>query len=314
MAAADSATIDHAGQARIGLALGSGAARGWAHIGVLRALARAGIQPDIIAGTSMGALVGGIDLSGHLDTLADWSLSLNRKRIFGFMDLRIGGGGLLGGTPLVNLMTEHVGDRRIEDLPVRFVAVVTDLVTGHEVWLRRGPVVETIHAAIALPGLFAPVNIAGRWYVDGALVNPVPVSVCRAFGAQLVIAVNLNGDPIGRTRIPGTPISRAIGFDPIDELGKSNVSLLGTVWHHFFRREPNTPSVFGVMANSFGIIQDRITRSRLAGDPPDVMIAPKVGHVGLLEFDRAAEVIAEGERAAERALPEIHDAMSILGL
>jgi NTE family protein len=306
--------INQATPARIGLALGSGAARGWAHIGVLRALAREGIKPDIVAGTSMGALVGGIELCGHLDTLADWSLSLNRKRIFSYLDLRLGAGGLLGGKPLVELMTEHVGDRRIEDLPVRFVAVVTDLVNGHEVWVRRGPLVESIHAAIALPGLFAPVDIGGRWYVDGALVNPVPVSVCRAYGAQLVIAVNLNADHLGRTRIPGTPISRAIGFDPIDELGRNHVSLLGTVWHHFLHREPNTPSVFGVMANSFNIIQDRITRSRLAGDPPDVMIGPKVGHVGLLEFDRAAEVIAEGERAAERALPEIHEAMAILGL
>ncbi|HEX7008164.1 MAG TPA: patatin-like phospholipase family protein [Alphaproteobacteria bacterium] len=307
-------TIDHAGPARIGLALGSGAARGWAHIGVLRALARAGIKPDIIAGTSMGALVGGVELCGHLDTLSEWSMSLNRKRIFGYLDLGIASGGLLGGKPLVELMTEHIGDQRIEDLPVRFVAVVTDLVTGHEVWLRRGPIVESIHAAIALPGLFAPVNLGGRWYVDGALVNPVPVSVCRAYGAQLVIAVNLNADPVGRTRIMGTPISRAIGFDPLDELGRNHVSVLGTVWQHILRREPNTPSVFGVMANSFSILQDRITRSRLAGDPPDVMIGPKVGHVGLLEFDRAAEVIAEGERAAERALPEIHEAMAILGL
>jgi NTE family protein len=298
---------------RIGLALGSGAARGWAHIGVLRALARAGIKADIVAGTSMGALVGGVDLAGHLDTLAEWALSLNRKRIFSYFDLRIAGGGLLGGQPLVDLMAQHLGDRRIEDLPVRFTAVVTDLVDGHEMWLRRGPLVETIRAAIALPGLFTPVTIDGRWYVDGALVNPVPVSVCRAYGAQLVIAVNLNSDHVGRTRIPGTPIGRAIGFDPIDELGKHHVSLLGTVWHHFFRREPNAPSLFGVMANSFNIIQDRITRSRLAGDPPDVMIGPKVGHVGLLEFDRAAEVIAEGERAAERALPEIHEAMAILG-
>ena len=298
---------------RIGLALGSGAARGWAHIGVLRALARAGIKPDIVAGTSMGALVGGVELCGHLDTLADWALGLTRKRIFGYLDLKIGGGGLIGGQQLVGLLADRIGVRRIEELPVRYVAVVTDLVDGHEMWLRRGPLVEAIRAAIALPGLFTPANIDGRWYVDGALINPVPVSVCRAFGAQLVIAVNLNADMVGRTRIPGTPIGRAIGFDPIDELGRNHVSLLGTAWHHFFRREPNAPSLFGVMANSFNIIQDRITRSRLAGDPPDVMIGPKVGHVGLLEFDRAAEVIAEGERAAERALPEIHEAMAILG-
>ncbi|HVO15004.1 MAG TPA: patatin-like phospholipase family protein [Alphaproteobacteria bacterium] len=298
---------------RIGLALGSGAARGWAHIGVLRALARAGIKPDVVAGTSMGALVGGVELAGHLDTLADWALQLTRKRILGYLDLKIGAGGLIGGQQLVRLLAERLGERRIEDLPMRFTAVVTDLVDGHEMWLGRGSLVEAIRAAIALPGLFTPVSIGGRWYVDGALVNPVPVSVCRALGAQLVIAVNLNSDMVGRTRIPGTPLARAIGFDPIEELGRDHVSLLGTVWHHFFHREPNTPSLFGVMANSFNIIQDRITRSRLAGDPPDVMIGPKVGHVGLLEFDRAAEVIAEGERAAERALPEIHEAMAILG-
>ena len=311
MATAEPA-IPQTTEPRIGLALGSGAARGWAHIGVLRALAKAGIKPQIIAGTSMGALVGGVQLAGHLDTLAEWALSLNRKRIFSYIDLKLSGGGLLGGQKLVELMTEHLGDQKIEDLPVSFTAVVTDLVDGHEMWLRRGSLVETIRAAIALPGLFTPVELGGRWYVDGALVNPVPVSVCRAYGAQLVIAVNLNADNVGRTRIPGTPIARAIGFDPIEDNGQAPGGLLGTVWQHIFRREPNTPSVFGVMANSFNIVQDRITRSRLAGDPPDVMIGPKIGHVGLLEFDRAAEVIAEGERAAERALPEIHEAMAIL--
>ena len=300
---------------RIGLALGSGAARGWAHIGVLRALAKAGIKPDIIAGTSMGALVGGVQLAGHLDTLAEWALSLNRKRIFSYLDLRIAGGGLLGGQPLVDLMARHLGDRRIEDLPVRFTTVVTDLVDGHEMWLRRGPLVETIRAAIALPGLFTPVSIDGRWYVDGALVNPVPVSVCRALGARYVIAVTVSADYGGRGTVisnvealerPEAPLEPEPEPDPNEGILARNTRVMKKlVQRQLFGRTDDSPGISTVMMEALNIVQDRIARSRLAGDPPDVIIAPRMPTFGLFDFHRAEAMIECGVAATNRHIEDI---------
>ena len=214
---------------------------------------------------------------------------------------------------LVELMTEHLGARRIEELPAQFVTVVTDLVDGHEMWLRRGPLVETIRAAIALPGLFTPVSIDGRWYVDGALVNPVPVSVCRALGAQLVIAVNLNADQIGRKRLPGTPIGRAIGFDLLEELGRTACRPGRRAAAPFFGRAAIAPSLFGVMAHSFNIMQDRITRCRMAGDPPDVVINPRSA------MSACSSSIAPTRPSPRASAPPsgftgIHEAMAIFAL
>jgi len=198
---------------RIGLALGGGVARGWAHIGAVRALRRYGIEPDIVAGSSVGALVGGVHLAGHLAELEDWAKHLTKLKIVSFLDLRLSCGGLIDGSRLVAEMRRHLGDSRIEGLPLPFVAVATDLVTGHEVWSREGSLVEAMRASFSLPGVFPPVSIDHRWLVDGALVNPVPVSVCRALGAQMVIAVNLSADLIGKARRPGALVPTAAGFD-----------------------------------------------------------------------------------------------------
>ena len=189
---------------RLGLALGSGAARGWAHIGVLRALEQAGIVPDIICGTSIGALVGGIHLAGHLDPLETWACELSRMRLVRLLDPRLSGGGLIGGDRLMGLIHANIGDIRIEDLAVSFAAVATDLGTGHEMWFQDGPLIDAMRASFALPGLFPPVWLGRQWLADGALVNPVPVSVCRAMGAQMVIAVNLNADIAGGFRRPAS--------------------------------------------------------------------------------------------------------------
>ncbi len=302
---------------RIGLALGGGVARGWAHIGALRALRRYGIEPDVIAGSSVGALVGGAHLAGRLSALEDWARKLTRIKIVSYLDLKLSSGGLIGGTHLVAEMMRHIGDVKIEDLPAPFVAVSTDLVTGHEMWLREGSLVEAMRASFSLPGVFPPVKIDNQWLVDGALVNPVPVSVCRALGCQMVIAVNLSGDILGKARKPGAQVPTAAGFDLLALLEApqpSNVpppSALNALTRRIFRRDYDGPSLFGVMVSSFNIITDRITRSRLAGEPPDVHIAPRLGHIGLLEFDRAEETIAEGEAAVERMLPDLCDALSV---
>lgn len=301
---------------KIGLVLGGGVARGWAHIGVVRALKRYGIEPDVVCGASVGALVGGLMLAGKLDQLEEWVRSLNRLRIVGYLDLRIRSGGLIGGDRLVAEMRKHIGDLRIEDLPAPFAAVATDLITGHEIWLQNGSLADALRASFSLPGVFPPVERQGRMLIDGALVNPVPVSVCRALGAQLVVAVNLSADLIGKARKPGAVVPTAAGFDLLKLVEQGGpvmraLSPVGALAQRIFRREQEGPSLFGVMVASLSIVTDRITRSRLAGDPPDVHITPRLGDIGLLEFDRAEYCIAEGEAAVERALPELHDALAV---
>ncbi len=302
---------------KIGLALGSGVARGWAHLGVLRALDRYGFKPGVVAGTSIGAMVGAAYLAGHADTLEDWVRGLTKVRIISYLDFRVRAGGMIGGRHLIQAMEEHMGGLTIEELHTPFIAVATDLVTGHEIWLRKGDLIEAIRTSFSLPGVFPPVRVDGRWLVDGALVNPVPVSVCHALGAQMVIAVNVNADIIGKERRGSPDVPSIAGFDLLNELeaGKTMApeSKLGALTRRVFRREASQPSLFGVMISSLGIVQDRITRSRLAGEPPDVHITPRLGHIGMFEFDRAEEIIAEGEAAVERALPDLRDALAIFG-
>lgn len=302
---------------RIGLALGSGMARGWAHIGVLRALQRLGFHFDIVAGCSIGALVGGAYLANKLDTLEAWALSLNKMKIVRFLDFKVRSGGLIGGERLLNEIRQHIGEIDIKSLRTPYVAVATDLVTGHEIWLQEGGLAEAMRASFSLPGVFPPVRREGRWLLDGALVNPVPVSACRALGADMVIAVNLNADIIGKVRRPGAEIPTAAGFDLIQLIEstkelESKISVMDNLTRRIFRRDYEGPSLFGVMTASLNIMQDRITRSRLAGDPPDVHIAPRLGHIGLLEFDRAEEIIREGEAAVERKQHELADALGVL--
>jgi len=297
---------------RIGLALGSGAARGWAHIGVLRALTDAGIQPEIVCGTSIGALVGGIYLCGKLDTLEAWARALTKLRIIAQLDFKMAGGGMIAGRRLMSLLERNLGDLPIEALPLPFTCVATDLLTGHEVWLGEGRLIDALRASFSLPGLFSPVRYDGRWLIDGALVNPLPVSVCQALGAQLVIAVNLHADLIGRARAPEGNLPRIAGFDLADEIAmQRRQNGLSGMLQQVFGREGAAPSLFGVMVQSLNIMQDRITRSRLAGDPPDIAINPRLGHIGLLEFHRAPELIDEGRAATERLLPDLREAISL---
>jgi len=302
---------------KLGLALGSGVARGWAHLGVLRALERYGFRPDVVAGTSIGAMVGGAYLAGHAETLEDWARGLTKVGVMSYLDFRVRAAGMIGGRHLVEAMEEHFAGVRIEDLNRPFVAVATDLVTGHEVWLRDGDLIQAMRASFSLPGVFEPMRVADRWLIDGALVNPVPVSVCQALGADLVVAVNVNADQLGKTRGRGAEVPSIAGFDLLREIQKGGAtapgSKLGAITRRVFRRETDRPSMFGVMISALGIVQDRITRSRLAGEPPDVNITPRLGHVGLFEFDRADEIIAEGEAAVERALPDLRDGLAIFG-
>ena len=304
------------GQPGLGIALGGGMARGFAHIGVLKVLNKYDIYPTIIAGTSIGAVVGGCYLAGKLDQLEDWARSLNRFKIFSYLDFRVRSAGLVGGKRLRDTLDEHFEDLEFEDLPHRLVCIATDLVTGHEVWLREGELIDAMVASFALPGIFPPVKFDERNLVDGALVNPCPISPCQALGARMTLAVDLNTDLIGKATKPGASYQTITGFDvfdskdvPAEQQKKFKSSSLS---RRLFRREQNDPSLFGVMVSGLGIIQDRLTRSRLAGEPPDIHIKPSIGHIGLLEFEKAEELIKLGEEATEKLIPDILAAMSVL--
>ncbi len=304
------------GQDGLALALGGGMARGFAHIGVLKALNRHNIFPSMIAGTSIGAVVGGCYLSGKLDDLEEWALSLNRLKIFSYLDIRVRSAGLIGGKRLKSTLNQYFSDEVIEDLPHPLICIATDLATGHEVWLRDGDLIEAMTASFALPGVFPPVYYDERHLVDGALVNPCPVSPCQAMGARMTIAVDLNTDLIGKAAKPGTTYQTVAGFDvfnnddvPPEEQEKFKSS---SITRRLFRREENNPSLFGVMVSGLSILQDRVTRSRLAGEPPDIHIKPPIGHIGLLEFEKAKDLIDLGEEATEKMIPEIRAAMRVL--
>jgi NTE family protein len=298
---------------KIGIALGGGAARGWAHIGVLKALAEAGLEPDIVAGTSIGAVAGACYVTNRLDELETFAASLTRRRVFGFLDFNFGGSGLITGQRLSMRLEQHLKEHTIEGLERRFVAVATELGTGHEVWLNKGSLVNALKASFALPGIFRPVRINGRWLIDGALVNPIPVSVCRALGARIVIAVNLSCDLLNK----GGVIHDQANFPepalvPEDQRlpGSNGRAALHLLHRQIFGRNKEAPGISAVMMDAINIVQDRIARSRLAGDPPDISIAPKTGHIGLFDFHRASEAIELGARAAEKQVDEIKLALS----
>jgi NTE family protein len=291
----------------IGIALGSGVARGWGHIGVLRVLESEGIIPDIVAGSSIGALIGAVYLGGHLAELETWARKLNKVRLSRLFDFDFGQGGIIAGRRVLQILHPSLLETRIEGLRRPFVCVATDLHTGHEVWLREGSLIDAVRASYAIPGLFPPVSLGDRWLVDGAMVNPVPASVCRALGARLTIAINLNAD------VFGPPPTGEDALELEQRAADAAEDNGGGFIRAYFRRRNGAPSTFSVLARSLHIVQDRISRSRLAGDPPDVMIAPKLGHIGYLEFYRAEECIAAGEEAARRAVPEIREALRQLG-
>ena len=280
------------GNPRLAIALGSGSARGWAHIGVLRALLQAGVVPDIVCGKSIGAFVGAAYASGSLDPLEGWVRGLTRRDVLGFFDVSLVAGGLIKGEKLLGYTSRLFLDETFADLDKPFACVATDLASGREVWLREGRILDAVRASVALPGLLVPQLLDARYLVDGGLVNPVPVSLCRALGADIVIAVDLSMDTIGLRQRRG------------------DASAWRQTMGRWLGREGDgdgedvaRPSLADVVSNSIAIMQGRISRSRLAGEPADVLIAPRLGQLGLLDFHRAHEAIAAGRMAAEHMLP-----------
>ncbi len=295
----------------IGLALGSGSSRGWSHIGIIRALAAQGIVPDIVCGTSIGSLVGASYVSNNLEKLEEWVCSLTKFETARFFEINTSLNGFVNTERLHHFLNKYVANDNsvIEDLNKQYATVATDLETGREVWLTKGSVLEAVWSSISLPGLFPAIKNNNKWLVDGGLVNPVPVSVCRALGADIVIAVNLNGDIVGKH------------FQESKNIIKQDVGAVGRITDLVIeytasvfsttKAEGQPPSLFEAIAGSVNITQDRITRSRMAGDPPDILLSPKLSHIGLLEFYRANEAINEGKECVQRMLPEIQHVLNV---
>ncbi|MBN2645676.1 MAG: patatin-like phospholipase RssA [Desulfuromonadaceae bacterium] len=292
---------------RIGLALGSGSARGWSHIGVIQALSEIGVVPDIVCGTSIGSLVGAAYVSGRLDLLEQWVCQLSRRDVAGFFEISLSLDGFVDIERLQSFLEQTVvsPELRIEELEKSFAAVATELESGREVWFSQGRVIEAVMSSIALPGLFPPQLHNGRWLVDGGLVNPVPVSVCRALGAEVVIAVNLNGDIVGKHFAPRALDERkafreqeksSAKAETLAEQVKQTLREYSSSLFNGLSDRPRPPNIFETLAGSVNITQDRITRSRMAGDPPDITLVPRLAQIGLLDFHRAKEAIQGGRR------------------
>lgn len=299
---------------KVGVALGAGAARGWSHIGVLLELNAHGIYPDVVAGTSIGALVGGCYAAGKLKDIETFARGLTKKRVMSLMDLSFSGVSFLAGEKLRHQLELELAGRRFEDLDKGFAAVATESGTGHEIWLTKGNLADAIRASYALPGIFEPVKINGRWLFDGALVNPIPVTVCRALGAEVVVAVNLVSDTTFRGTTIHDPLSiepslEKFNFGPPEAERTLSARIFGGMGGNLRRlfgyREDGAPGIANAMMDAFNIAQGRISRSRLAGDPPDVLINARLGKVGLFDFHRADELIAIGREATRRVMPDI---------
>lgn len=289
---------------KIGLALGSGSARGWAHIGVIEALGQLGIKPHYIAGTSMGALVGAFYAADKLGALKNLSLTLDWKQIVSFLDVVLPKAGLIDGQKITDFIHSNVGDIKIEDLEIPLGCVATDLSTAEEVVISSGDMIEAVRSSISLPGIFTPVSRNGQLLVDGGLVNPVPVSVLKQMGAEYIIAVDLNHD-ISSRRIIAAPKKEEPQAAPKEPDGED------TLWRRLGREisameiplpaqfskwfaDDNLPSIIEVMMKSLDILEIQVASARLRLDPPDILIRPSLGHMRLIEFDRAQEAIDAG--------------------
>lgn len=305
---------------KIGLALGSGSARGWAHVGIIRALEEMGIKADVIAGASVGSLVGAAYASGQLDTLEKWIKSLTKRDVWGLLDTAFRQGGVMRGNKLMRAIGEQITDYDIQQLTTPFGAVAADLYTGQEVWLQEGSMLDAVRASSGLPGLFSPMWHQQRWMIDGGVVNPVPVSVCRALGADYVIAVNLNshyGKPTRFVRPQETQKNNlaeqhehdgSASWTSLERWSELVDGLMDT-----FRVDQSdssqataeAPGLFDVIAGSVNIMQDRITRSRMAGDPANIVLSPDLSHFQLMDFHRAAEAIEVGKTVVSRTADEL---------
>lgn len=277
---------------KIGLALGSGAARGAAHIGIIRGLNDLGIEPNCIAGTSVGGMIAGAYIADKLNEVEKWLHNLNKRReIIKFFDFSFRDGGLIKGERAINALLDMSIDMNIEDGHIPIGLVATDMHSGREVWLKEGNLLQAIKASSAIPGLVSPFCIDDRWLIDGAIVNPVPVSLCKALGAELIIAVNLNTTMTSKRLADPHQKKTLTSGGPLNQLMSK--------WRHT-NQKSYKPQYFDVLEASLDIMQEQITKSRMAGEPPDITLCPRLTDFGMFQFDRSKEAQEEGYRCVMR--------------
>ena len=298
---------------KIGLALGSGSARGWSHIGIIQCLKKHDVPLDIVCGSSMGAVVGGAYAAGILNALEEVAREFSWLDFLKLMDISLSRRGLINGHRITDFFRNKISDTDIENLPIPYGAVAVDLYTGEEIPIRTGPLIDALRASFSFPGLFTPFHKNNQWLVDGGLINPVPVSLCRAMGADIVIAVNLNNEMMKRrVFLHGSNTNISPHDKPIDtpmDFLTAKFPFLKRMENHDSPSE-KTPNMVEVMMKSIYIMQDRITKQRMVEDPPDVSIEPQLPDVSMLNFNKAKDVIEEGRRATMAILPEIRKKIS----
>ncbi len=305
----------------IGLALGSGAAHGWAHVGVLRALDEMDLKIGVMAGTSIGAVIAAAHLTEAVDDFLEFTRTMNVVGLMSYLDVTFSRGGLVAGERIFERFRNTRTNIDIAKLPIPFGAAATDLSDGREIWLREGDLLTALRASSAIPGLMPPVAVGEDWLVDGALVNPVPVSLCRAMGANFVIAVGLS-----MSRITLPPILAPGEEEPAGDIKLRSLPQKSRAWHErmgalfnesarslggaIFPAKHEFPSAVETLLGSIDVMQGRIMRSRLAGDPPEVLISPRLGRIAMLDFDKADELIEIGYRATIDMHPAIEHALT----
>lgn len=285
---------------RLGIALGSGGARGWCHIGVLKELDAIGVAPDVVAGCSMGALVGAAWASGRLSRLEDWARALTQRGMLNYVDLRFEHGGLLRGGTVREMLKDLDLPERIEDLGKPFIVVATDMATGREIWIQRGSLFDAIRATISIPGLFSPHKVEGKWLLDGGLVNPVPSSACRALEADVTLAVNPNAK-FGNLWEPRESFLSKLGSAGwVEKLPDSVRDMLQP------DSEPG-PNSLDVVSTSIDIMTEYVRKTRSASDPPNLALEADLNDMSVLELFRADKAISEGERIVRDQADSIRD-------
>jgi len=282
----------------VSLVLGSGGARGLAHIGVIAEIEDRGYEIASISGCSVGALIGGIYAAGDLDRFADWVLGISKLDIVNLLDVAWQSDGLVKGDKIIDKLVDLVGDEHIEDLPIPFTAVATDITNGGEIWLSRGRLFDAIRASISLPLFFTPVKRRGALLIDGGCLNPVPIAPTLADDTDLTIAVNLNGSPRGEVHPMKRPerkeSSSAVKrwFEKtVDDLTKSLTNKADGDW-----------DAYDVANQAFDTMQSTIARQKIAAYPPDIDVEIPRDACRTLEFDRADEMIETGRDAVAKAL------------
>ncbi|MCK5507319.1 MAG: patatin-like phospholipase family protein [Desulfobacterales bacterium] len=307
---------------KIGLALGTGSARGWAHIGVIKALNEANIKVDYVAGVSIGAVVGAVYAAGNINALEDVALQLNWKQILSFIDIVFPKSGLIDGNKIADFIRMYIKAKNIEDLPLPFCAVSTDLATGKEIIIKKGDIVEAVRASISTPGIFTPVIKDNMTLIDGGIVNSVPVSVVRKMGADIVIAVDLTHDIISNRGIgkiqtvspesmqmvetsDSRPIKKQTFLTSLNTKIRS-IDMSALTHIKQWMKINTLPNIFEILLGSLYIMEAQITSIQLQSDPPDLLIQPKLGHLRYLEFHRAQEAILEGYEATKSSLKNLY--------